>query len=131
VTYLLDSDRVGDFLKGRDDAGDLFRAIQPMGLSISVITYGEIYDGVMHGRDPQGAVASFRQFVQGVRVLDVTAASAEVFGAIRGDLRQRGQRIPDSDLLIAATALHHRLTLVTRNLRHFTRIPGLSIYQEP
>jgi predicted nucleic acid-binding protein len=35
------------------------------------------------------------------------------------------------DLLIAATALRYELTLVTRNLRHFQRVPGLRIYQQP
>lgn len=35
----------------------------------------------------------------------------------------------DPDLLIAATALHHDLTLVTRNRKHFERIPGLDLYE--
>jgi predicted nucleic acid-binding protein len=37
--------------------------------------------------------------------------------------------IPDVDLLIAATALEEDLTLVTRNTRHFERIPDLKLYQ--
>lgn len=53
----------------------------------------------------------------------------ERFAGIRGDLRRRGQLIPDLDLLIAATALHHDLTLLTRNVRHFDRIPELRLYQ--
>jgi predicted nucleic acid-binding protein len=36
--------------------------------------------------------------------------------------------IPDTDLLIAATALAENLTLVTRNVRHFNRIPELKLY---
>ena len=43
--------------------------------------------------------------------------------------RRQGQLIPDLDLLIAATALHHDLTLLTRNIRHFNRIPELRLYQ--
>ncbi len=35
----------------------------------------------------------------------------------------------DADLLIAATALEHDLTLMTQNLRHFNRIPDLKLYQ--
>ena len=53
----------------------------------------------------------------------------ERFGVVRGDLQRRGQTIGDPDILIAATALHHDLTLLTRNLRHFTRIPGLMLYR--
>ena len=50
------------------------------------------------------------------------------FARLRGELRQRGLLIPDPDILIAATALTHNLTLVTRNRRHFERIPDLPLY---
>ena len=43
-------------------------------------------------------------------------------------LRRQGQLIPDLDLLIAATALAHDLTLVTRNRHHFERIPDLRLH---
>jgi tRNA(fMet)-specific endonuclease VapC len=51
----------------------------------------------------------------------------ERFGHTRSQLRRAGRLIPDLDLLIAATAVHHDLTLMTPNLRHFARIPELRI----
>lgn len=51
------------------------------------------------------------------------------FARIRGELRRQGLGIPDADLLIACTALAHDLTLVTRNFRHFERVPALRIHQ--
>lgn len=54
-------------------------------------------------------------------------AIMERFARIRSDLRARGQLIPDLDLAIAATALEHDLTLLTRNARHFSRIPNLRL----
>jgi predicted nucleic acid-binding protein len=51
------------------------------------------------------------------------------FARTRAGLRARGILIPDLDLLIAATALEHDLTLLTRNRRHFDRITGLKLYQ--
>jgi predicted nucleic acid-binding protein len=53
----------------------------------------------------------------------------ERFAYLRAELRRRGQLFPDLDLLIAATALQHDLTLLTRNVRHFNRIPDLRLYQ--
>jgi predicted nucleic acid-binding protein len=53
------------------------------------------------------------------------------FARIRGGLRATGRVIGDSDILIAATAIEHRLSLVTRNRRHYDRIPGLTLYQIP
>lgn len=45
----------------------------------------------------------------------------------RARLRAMGTLIQDMDLLIGATALHHNLTLLTNNRRHFGRLPGLNI----
>ena len=51
------------------------------------------------------------------------------FARIRGDLRRKGQIIGDFDILIAAITLRHNLTLVTRNLKDYQRIPQLKLYQ--
>jgi tRNA(fMet)-specific endonuclease VapC len=53
----------------------------------------------------------------------------ERFAGIRADLRRRGQIISDFDILLAATALHYDLTVLSRNIRHFNRIPDLKLYQ--
>jgi tRNA(fMet)-specific endonuclease VapC len=50
-----------------------------------------------------------------------------VYGEIVAGLESQGRRLADADLQIAATALHHDLHLVTGNLRHFERVPGLRI----
>jgi predicted nucleic acid-binding protein len=62
-----------------------------------------------------------------VRVLPISRPVARRYVLIRGSLRRQGRLIAQPDLLIAATAIHHDLTLVTRNLRHYERIPGLKL----
>jgi predicted nucleic acid-binding protein len=54
---------------------------------------------------------------------------AERFARMRAALRRQGQFIPDTDLLIAATALAEELPLITRNIRHFERIPEPRLHQ--
>ena len=49
------------------------------------------------------------------------------YGEIRWELEKRGLRIGDMDMFIAATALEEDLILVTGNVKHFERIPGLKI----
>ena len=129
MSFLIDSDRVADFLNGKPDGVELFRTLAPAGFPISVVmTYGEILDGVYYGRDPARHEAVFTAFLVGVAILPVTASISERFARIRGDLRRRGQLIGDLDILIGATALEYNLTIVTRNRERYERIPGLSTH---
>ncbi len=109
----------------------MLQQLLPSGLAMSVVSYGELYEGILYGRDPARQLAGFRRFLHGVRVLEVNRRLARQFGQLRGTLRQRGQLLPAPDLLIGATALVYDLILVTRNLRHFQRFPGIRLYQQP
>lgn len=59
--------------------------------------------------------------------LDLDTQTADIATILFENLRANGTLIEDADLLIAATALRHRATLITHNVRHFGRIPGLSL----
>lgn len=128
MTYLIDSDRVVEYLKGRPSAVELLAELQVDSLAISIITYGEVYEGIYRGVDPRRAEQAFGDFLSPVRILGISRATARTFALVSGELRRRGLTTPAADLLIAATALQHDLTLVTGNLRHFERVPGLRLY---
>jgi tRNA(fMet)-specific endonuclease VapC len=68
------------------------------------------------------------QFLRWVNVLPLTKSIVKYFALTRGELRRNGNIIGDADLFIAATAIHHDLILVTRNVRHFQRVPGLKLH---
>jgi len=126
---LLDTDILVDFFQGRSDVVRIVNGLTDRGdAAISAVTLGEVLEGILFGRDPSSAEDRFGQWLQVVTVLPVDEAVARHFAQIRGDLRRVGMLIPDADLLIAATALHHDLTLVTRNRRHFARVPGIRLY---
>jgi tRNA(fMet)-specific endonuclease VapC len=128
LTYLIDTDWTADYLRGKADAVQVVDPLRPAGVAISLVTYGEIFEGIYRARDPVAAEADFRKWLQAVKVLSLNRAIMRGFGRVRADLRRRGLPIGDSDIMIAATALHHDLTLVTRNRRHFDRIPNLKLY---
>jgi len=131
MTYLIDSDYIADYLKGKSPATTLLKTLFPKGIAISIVTFAEIYEGIYYGHDPERYKEVFRHFLKGVRVLGINQETAKQFALIRGELRKKGQLIPQPDLFIAATAIHHNLTLVTRNLKDYTRIPQLRYYQDP
>ena len=128
MRYLVDSDWVADYLNGHHNATALLTSLAPSGIAISLMPYGEIYEGVLYGHDPGRAEAGFREFLRGVTVLPLTQPIMRRFAAIRGELRSSGQIIGDPDILIAATALEYDLELVTRNVAHFARIGELTVH---
>lgn len=129
MNYLVDSDWVASYLKGRKEALDLLTSLGREGLAISLISFGEIYEGIYYGPDPKSHEAGFRNFLKWVNVLPLNRKIMQRFAHLRGELRRKGRLIGDPDILIAATALYHNLTLVTRNIKHFQRIPDLKLYQ--
>ena len=60
-------------------------------------------------------------------VLPFDLGTARVFGELQADLESRGLSPGDADVQIAATAIRHGLELVTGNLHHHQRVPGLRI----
>lgn len=97
-------------------------------LATSVIVHGEVMTGfVMDTKRAKSAKAVWQQFLAGVEVLEVTREVAEIWGELRGFLRRVGLTTGDNDLLIAATALSHDMTVVTRNVKDYGRVPGLTL----
>ncbi|WP_420597040.1 PIN domain-containing protein [Deinococcus sp.] len=66
-------------------------------------------------------------------ILDFDREAADIAAQVHHQLRTAGALIDDADLLIAATALRHSATLVTRNVKHFERISDLQLtdWQRP
>lgn len=88
----------------------------------------EIYDAAFNSPNPEAHLANSRQFLGGLRTIGLNDQIAERFAETRSFLRRRGMLIPDFDILIAATALHDDLTLLTFNVQHFRRIPDLRVF---
>ena len=118
---LLDSDILIDHLRGYEPARQYlkhFEAGEMQGY-LSIITVAELAAGQMRQDDEEAKV---RQLLALFTHIDLDFAIAWRGGEIR---RQHQTRLADA--LIAATALSYRLTLVTRNLQHFTPIEGLQV----
>jgi tRNA(fMet)-specific endonuclease VapC len=60
-------------------------------------------------------------------VLPFDTVAARRFGELKAHLERRGEPLAEPDLRIAAIAVSRELTLVTRNVRHFRRVPGLLV----
>ena len=106
----------------------ILRPLFSTGVAVSLLTLGEMYEGAYASANPEAHLERLQRFLLSFRVLGVNEPMMRLFGETRSLLRRRGELIPDIDLLIAVTALHYDLTLLTFNRRHFERIPELRIH---
>jgi predicted nucleic acid-binding protein len=131
VRYLVDTDWVIHYLKGRRPFVERLRVLEEQGLAISVINLGELYEGVYGATEPEKREQGLKDFLQGVTVLGLDEETCRIFGQERQRLRRAGNLPGDMDLFIGATALRHNLIVLTNNRSHFERIESLRIESLP
>jgi tRNA(fMet)-specific endonuclease VapC len=127
--FLLDTNVLSEVLKKRPTPAvlDRIEEFEDTGLSTSSITVMELRFGA--ARHPKGErlwEQITEELLPRVEVLPIDGSVGQRAGEILADLEARGLVIGIEDVLIAATALVHGLTVATRNLRHFQRISELS-----
>jgi tRNA(fMet)-specific endonuclease VapC len=96
-------------------------------LRIAIFTIGELYVGVAKGTRPVTDPRSVETCLQPFEVLPFEETTARIFGNVVGELEKRGEAISDMDALIASVALEHDELVVTRNVKHFDRVPALRV----
>ncbi len=98
-SYLLDTDWIVDILNGQEKAIHTVLELASAGLAVSIITYGELYEGAAFAHYPQPALSGSRSFLDGKAILPLTQPIMERFAHIWGGLpRQIRQQIGDADL---------------------------------
>ena len=112
MRYLLDTDWIINLLAGKAAAAEKIQHLDPEDIVISLVTVAEIYESAFTYANPEAHIQAFRSFLDNFRLLSVNLPIIEKFAEVRAYLRRRGQLIADFDMLLAATALHHDLTVL-------------------
>jgi tRNA(fMet)-specific endonuclease VapC len=87
----------------------------------------ELFYGAHKSRMAEENVRQTRRLLSRLLVLPLATSSAERAGSIFSNLERKGVPLDFRDAMIAGIALDNRLTLVTRNMSDYTRVPGLSL----
>lgn len=104
-----------------------FQTLALSDIGISSITVAELEYGVYKSQQQEKNRSALMQFLIPLEIVEFDQAAATIYGSIRSDLESRGLVIGSMDMLIAAHALSLGITLVSNNLREFSRIANLSL----
>jgi len=106
-------------LKDLEDAGERLATTQ--------LNLVELYIGAYRSSDAQAKVGELGELLEGLDVLEFGREECAVCGRIMAGLLSRGESIGTVDVIAGCIALAHGETVITRNVEHYRRIPGLSV----
>lgn len=115
MSFILDTDICSAYLRGNPKVAQRFTQYSGR-LHVSAVTVGELFTWALRASAPPSRRQKLDQMLLDVDTLYVDEEVGRKFGEMRAALLDAGRPTPDVDLLIAATAKLHDLTLVTHNL---------------
>ncbi|MEE9426404.1 MAG: type II toxin-antitoxin system VapC family toxin [Methylococcales bacterium] len=126
--YMMDTDTC-IYLKNRrpPSIAERFRCLQWGEVVMSVITYGELCNGVLKNREVEAALNNIKRLGERLPVQPMSTDVAETYARIRSSLEKQGSIIGGNNLWIAAHALTLGLTIITNNTNEFCRVENLRV----
>jgi len=131
---VLDSSTIITAERGKLPVPRLIETIQTahgeIEISLSPVTVAELVHGIYRAKNPEAGQrrrAYIEELVDLVPVHPATKQTAFLVGQIQGQEAAKGNVLPLNDLMIAAAAIEQGYAVLTENVRHFHKIPGLMV----
>ena len=103
------------------------QTIHPEDVCISSVTYAELVHGVEKSIAVEKNRLALSMLLANMEILDFDAVAANCYGEIRADLEKKGTAIGPLDMMIAGHAQSLGYTIVTNNVKEFSRVAALKI----
>jgi tRNA(fMet)-specific endonuclease VapC len=129
MIYLLDTNVCIVHLrsKGTSRLSQRLRAVHPNNVRLCSVVYGELLAGAYYSGRTAANLADTQAFLKLFTSLPFNDPAADQYARLWAALEAAGQRMKSNDLMIASIALLEGLTLVTHDVKDFSRVPGLRI----
>ena len=127
MKYLLDTDIIIYWMKGDRNISQKIISAGFSSIAAADITKAELYYGAYKSQRTEENLAAIKNLSEKVNFVPFNDPAQSVFGMLKADLEKKGTRLDDIDLMIASTAISFNLILITNNISHMQRIPGINI----
>jgi len=126
--YLFDTDALSQIIKKNPSIAFIRKlaSIEPAQQFTTSITVGELVYGAHKSDRPRYFIEKLEKLVwPNIQILPFDESAANVYGRMRADLEKKGTPLSEPDLRIASIAIDRGLIVITGNLKHFSKVPGL------
>jgi tRNA(fMet)-specific endonuclease VapC len=130
MKYVLDTNVVSQLMKGDATVIERLRAVSRIDVCMPQPVVAEIAYGIQRlarSKRKDALSSRFELLKNEIRRVPWSDEVSEAFAGIKSGLERKGERIEDFDAAVAAHALAAGCILVTANLKHMTRVPGLEV----
>lgn len=124
--YLLDTNICISMLKNKYGVREAILKVKAENCFVSEITLGELYFGASFSDNKEERLKDVAFIINHFEVIPVLG-TLPLFGDIKAYLKRQGTLIDDFDILIGCAAIVSNLTMVTDNIKHLERLPGIVI----
>jgi tRNA(fMet)-specific endonuclease VapC len=125
--YVLDTNTLIYYFKGQGKVAQNLANVTPQEISISTIVLFELQVGIAKSNSPAKRTQQLQQLLSLVNLVPFDQAAALASATVRAQLEQQGTPIGSIDILIAGTTMVLQGTLITHNVKEFSRVSGLAI----
>lgn len=123
--YLLDTNICISLIKNRYEIRNKVERIGADNCFVSEITIAELF----YGAAKSGKAKHYDDVKTIVELFQVISVypSLRLFGELKATLEKAGKQLDNFDLMIGSTAVHNNMVMITSNIKHFERIPGINL----
>ena len=130
MMYCLDTNVIIDATNNKKNMSAVlshFYNISAQEIIVPSIVVAELEYGARHSSNYERNMSVSKEFISSFRIVPFTEKESEIYGKIKHQLALTGALIGSNDMLIASVALSHNATIVTHNVREFSRVQGLKV----
>ena len=125
--YVLDTNTLIYYFKGQGRVAENLANVSAQEISIPTIVLFELQVGIAKSNSPAKRTQQLQELLSRVNLVLFDREAALAAAKIRAELEQQGTPIGQMDVLIAGTAIALQASLVTHNVKEFSRVSGLTI----